>query len=59
MVFSFFFNSPTPATSEVNLGLEGEQCEGKGDGRRGPHGHQHRVRGVEGGDGAQHEALTH
>ena len=53
------FPLPTSTASEVNLGLEGEECEGKGDGRRGPHGHQHRVRGVEGGDGAQHEALTH
>ena len=50
---------PTSTAGEVNLGLESEEGEGEGDGRRGPHCHQHRVRGVEGGDGAQHEALTH
>ena len=49
----------TSTASEVNLGLESEEREGEGDGRRGPHRHQHRVRGVEGGDRAQHEALTH
>ena len=58
MVFSFFFNSPTPATSEVNLGLEGEQCEGKGDGCSGSNSHQDSVRIVEASEGPEHEALT-
>ena len=49
----------TSTASEINLGLESEKREGEGDGRRGPHRHQHGVRGVEGCDGAQHEALTH
>ena len=58
-IFSKLVPRLTSTASEVNLGLESEKREGEGDGRGGPHGHQHRVGRVEGGDGAQHEALTH
>ena len=49
----------TSTASEVNLGLEGEESECEGYSHRRPQRHQHRVCGVEGGDGPQHEALTH
>ena len=42
---------------EVDLGLESEDGEAERDGGAHAHGHQHLVRAVVGGDGAQHEAL--
>ena len=54
---TIFFEKPTSHSRKIDLGLEGEDSKGEGDGGADPYGHEDLVRPVPGGDGAQHEAL--